>query len=309
MAGVTHSAFRRLVSDFGGAGALYTEMLAAKQILGEHPRTSPWLRRRPREGRVFYQLMASSADRLDAVVDALRPLVPDGLDLNLACHAPGIRKVGAGSRLFDHIESLAMILATLRRAWSGVLTVKLRLGHQRPGWEEVLANRLRLFQDSGVDALVIHPRFFEDKFRSRARHEWLAWIAERASLPIVASGDLTQPRDVQAPALAPAAAAMLGRMAAVRPWVFTEWSGTIPVIDPGEVWQRFTRYVMEDFAPTDAVVRLKIYAAFYARNFAFGHRFHMAVQNAASLEAIHEAAHAFFARQPELLPRPNLLGL
>ncbi len=137
----------------------------------------------------------------------------------------------------------------------------------------------------------------------------LAWIGERTRLPIVASGDLAQPQDAQAPALLPAAAVMLGRMAAVRPWVFAEWSGKISTIDPGEVWQRFTQYVMEDFAPADAIIRLKIYAAFYARNFAFGHRFHMAVQNAASLEVIREAAHAFFARQPELLPRPNLLGL
>jgi tRNA-dihydrouridine synthase len=33
MAGITHSAFRRLVSNFGGYGALFTELLAGNQIL------------------------------------------------------------------------------------------------------------------------------------------------------------------------------------------------------------------------------------------------------------------------------------
>ena len=50
LVGYTHSAFRRLVAELGGCGAVWTEMLAARQILSENFRTSPWLRRRARLG-------------------------------------------------------------------------------------------------------------------------------------------------------------------------------------------------------------------------------------------------------------------
>jgi tRNA-dihydrouridine synthase len=35
MAGVTHSAFRRLVAGFGGCGALFTEMLSTGALVAE----------------------------------------------------------------------------------------------------------------------------------------------------------------------------------------------------------------------------------------------------------------------------------
>ena len=65
LVGYTHSAFRRLVAELGGCGAVWTEMLAARQILSENSRTSPWLRRRSGEGCVFYQLMLGPGDPLE----------------------------------------------------------------------------------------------------------------------------------------------------------------------------------------------------------------------------------------------------
>src|SRR5512134_3989837 len=92
MAGVTHSAFRRLLSDFGGYGALYSEMLSGKYLLHEDLERSPWLKRRPAEGRVIYQLLMSDDDRLPEIAARLRRLAPDAIDLNLACDAPSVRK-------------------------------------------------------------------------------------------------------------------------------------------------------------------------------------------------------------------------
>ena len=68
LAGITHSAFRRLVAEFGGCGAFWTEMLSAKQIMNENLRLSPYLRRQPLEKRVIYQLMVHDTVRLDRVI-------------------------------------------------------------------------------------------------------------------------------------------------------------------------------------------------------------------------------------------------
>lgn len=49
MAGLTHSAFRRLLSDFGGYGALFTEMLSARAVLVEDLHHSPFTKKESRK--------------------------------------------------------------------------------------------------------------------------------------------------------------------------------------------------------------------------------------------------------------------
>ena len=66
------SAFRRLLAELGGCGAQWTEMLAARRILSENFMTSPWVRRRPQETCLFFQLMAGPEDPLDRILDRLQ---------------------------------------------------------------------------------------------------------------------------------------------------------------------------------------------------------------------------------------------
>jgi len=310
LAGITHSAFRRLVAEFGGCGAFFTEMLAAPQILHESPRRSPYLRRSSGEKRLIYQLMIRDTRRLDLIVGRAAEFGPDGLDINLACHAPSIRKGNAGSGLFENVRMLASVLETVRRCWPGLLTVKVRLGSGAAGWEARLAERLRVFEDCGVDGVILHPRFFEDKFKRRARHEIYAWVASLTRLPLIANGDIVGAATIRAaPALfEPVCGLMVGRMAAARPWVFAAWNQPLQ-IDYGEVWFRLCDYVCEDFPPEKALPRIKIFTAYYARNFHFGHGFHTAVQSAPSLEAVRERASGFFASSPAIDPEPSLMGI
>jgi tRNA-dihydrouridine synthase B len=310
LAGITHSAFRRLVAGFGGCGALWTEMLSARQILHEDLRASPWLRRRPVEKRVIYQLMIRDTDQLDRTIGRLAEIGPDGLDINLACHAPAIRHLDAGSALFLDPSALSAALQTARRCWPGLLTVKIRLGREVEGWQAIFAERMKRFEDCGVDAVVLHPRFFEDKFKRRARHELLAWAASLSRLPLIASGDITGADAVRelGDHLKPACAVMVGRMAAAQPWVFAAWDEPLPV-NHAEVWHRLFDYTCEDFPPEKAMSRMKVFTKYYARNFKFGHDFATAVQNAPDLAALRRRAGAFFARSPVVDPEPTLSGL
>ena len=65
MAGVTNSAFRRLLSDFGGYGALFTEMVSASAFLREKPDQSPFTKRREQEGALVYQFRISGEEDLE----------------------------------------------------------------------------------------------------------------------------------------------------------------------------------------------------------------------------------------------------
>jgi len=311
MAAITHSAFRRLLSDFGGYGALFTEMLSARMILREDRERSPCLKRRPGEGKVIYQLMVADTVHLPEIVDRLSALRPDGLDLNAACAAYAAVRQGCGSDLFEDAPRLRAILRVMRRSFLGPLFAKIRLGRQSEGWRGRLEDRLRLMADEGVDALTIHPRFFEEKFKRSARHALYGELAQQARLPIIASGDIRGPEDFREHAghLAPASGVMIGRMAAACPWVFARWRDPGLRVDHAEVWRRLCGYIAEDFDPTQALVRLKVIAPYFARNFLFGHTFFKAVHAAPDLAAARRRAEDFLSAEPALVRHVSVDGI
>ncbi len=312
MAGITHSAFRRILAEHGGYGALFTEMLCAKTILKESLRHSPWLKRRPGEGKLIYQLLVTASDGLPAMLDHLAEIAPDGIDLNCACAAWNVRQQGGGAALFEDLPRLRSVLQTLRAHFPGPLLVKMRLGHNSPLWRERLYERVRLMADEGVDALTLHPRFAEDKFKRNARHEMYAELAAVTRLPIIANGDISgqdycAARTAQ---FAPVAGLMLGRMAAGYPWIFAQWRQPALPGDPAEVWPRFVAAIEEDFTrPGQALARVKILTAYLARNYLFGHLLFASVQSAPDMAAARERAARFFAGLPERHARPSFEGV
>jgi tRNA-dihydrouridine synthase len=310
MAGYTHCAFRRLLAEWGGCGAVWTEMLAARQILSESFTDSPWLRRRPEEHHLIYQLMVRESDPLDRILDRLGAHGVDAVDLNLACDAMSVRACEAGSSLFENLPALRNVAGVVRHHWPGLLTAKIRLGSRRPDWEGRFLERLRVLEDSGVDAVTLHPRFFEDKFRRRARLDLVPWAASRTRLPLIANGDLAGAEEVEAHAahLEPACAVMIGRMAIVRPWLFARW-GASEAVDYGDVWRRMFRYIIEDFPLPQALRRIKMFTKYYAANFAFGHQFYVSVFNAPSLDEVFQRGDGFLSRQPATVSRPTVAGL
>ncbi len=310
LAGYTHSAFRRLVAELGGCGAIWTEMLAARQILSENFTTSPWLRRRPEESCLVYQLMVRASDPVERILDRLGEAGVDALDLNLACHAKPIRSCAAGSALFSDLDALRTVVHRVREAWPHILTAKIRLGHEHPEWQQPFLERLRVLEAGGVDAIILHARFFEEKFKRRARHELFPWAASLTRLPLIANGDLSGPDTVSAAAghFHSVSAVMIGRMAVVRPWVFSTWDSPAMVDLPG-IWKKMHDYIVEDFPPVPALRRLQMFTKYFAANFKFGHQFNVDLARAASLDDIRRRAEDFFCRGPATVAQPTVAGL
>lgn len=311
MAGVTHAPFRRLVADFGGYGLLYTEMLSGAALLHEDLKRSPFTRQRAKEGRVLYQLGLTGREDIGAVVRRISEAAPFGLDLNLGCPAPEIRRQGSGVSLFGDLSRLESVLGRLREHWQGVLTVKCRLGDNPDNWERPFVQRLRLFERAYVDAVIVHPRFGKEKLKRRARWELFKWIKQQTDLLIVANGDITGPGSIEqhADLLAPASGIMIGRLAAVKPWIFLDLAGTPVQVNYAEVWERFFRYVCEDFPAPKAIGRIKEFTAYYARNFLFAHELYRAVQGARSLGQAHDAALSFLTSNPATVKEPSVAGI
>jgi tRNA-dihydrouridine synthase len=308
LVGYTHSAFRRLVAELGGCGAMWTEMLAARQILSENFGQSPWLRRHPQESCLVYQLMLSLADPLDRVVARLEEAGADGLDLNLACNSRTVRSCAAGHALFEDAAALRQVVEQVRRRWPRMLTAKIRLGRQRPDWQARLAERLRVLEEAGVDAIILHARFVEERFKRRARHELFPWAASLTRLPLIANGDLSGPGHLRAEDFKGVSAIMLGRMAVVQPWIFASW-GRPAAVDLAAIWRRMYDLVSADFEPAPGLRRMQMFTKYYAANFQFGHQFNVDLARAATLPEMRERAEAFFSRAPATVALPSVAGL
>lgn len=303
MAGVTNSAFRRLLSDFGGYGALFTEMLSASAFLQDKTDESPFIKRRDCEGRVIYQFRVSGEENLEAVFARMREIECTAIDLNLGCPAPEIQQKASGAALWRDFPRLKEVLERIRRCYDGPLTVKCRLGDDPEHWRDDFLLRLRLFEACGVHAITVHPRFSTEKLKRRARWSEFPWLAAQTKLPIIGNGDVLSKREVDAnrELFEPLAGLMLGRIVAVKPWIFREFAGLPPLeIDYAEVWDRLYRYTLEDFPPERAFGRLKEFTAYFAQNFFFGHELHKGIQKAHSSAEIREAAMRFLEGSPQL---------
>lgn len=303
MAGITNSAFRRLLSDFGGYGALATEMLSASAFIHENPAQSAFSKRRDCEGPVIYQLRTSGEEDLEAVFAKLESLNPAAIDLNLGCPAPEIQKLASGAALFRDFGRLKQVLKRIRACYRDTLTVKCRLGDDPVRWKEPFLERLKLFEDYGVHAVTVHPRFSGEKLKRRARWQEFPWIASRTKLPVIGNGDIRSLRDIEnnRDYFSPLAGLMLGRIVAQKPWVFRVFAGHAPLqIDHAEVWERLYNYTLEDLSPERAIGRMKEFTSYFSNNFFFGHELFKGCQSARSIAEVREAAMRFFESKPEL---------
>jgi len=300
MAGITHSAFRRLVASFGGYGALFTEMIPVHPLLAYNLHHSPLTKRRDEEGVVICQMVITSPDSIGAAVKRLQTLAPAMVDINLGCPAPMITRKGGGRALHDDLERLKTVLDTVRSSWHGPLSVKCRLGHETPDWQEQFLRRLALYREAGIDALTVHPRFFHEKLKRYARWQYFPWIREHWKGPLVGNGDMV---DAKALALLDNGSCdglMIGRAAVQKPWIFRQLSGEAVDIDYCDVWERLYRFTAEDFEPHRILPRMKEFTSYFAKNFFFGHELFRLGQGAASCEELHPRVTGFLRAGPRL---------
>lgn len=303
LAGITHSGFRRLLSDFGGYGALFTEMISSSAFLGEKLQESSFTKRRPCEGSVIYQFRISGSENLEKVMERMAEVDCVAIDINLGCAAPRIQQQASGVALFRDFPRLQEVLGRIRRAYSGTLTVKCRLGDDPETWRKPFCERLRLFEDHGVHAITVHPRFSGEAFKRRARWSEFPWIAAQTRLPVIGNGDICSVRDVEAhrELFQPLAGLMLGRIAAVKPWIFRSFAGLPELpIDHREIWDRLFRYTLEDMPADRAFGRIMEFTFYFSKNFFFGHELYKQVQKSRTPEDIREGVMRFLDTDPQL---------
>lgn len=305
MVGLSHSALRSLVAEEGGIGLLYTEMLAARRLPEENDRTSPFLIKTDAERPLFYQLFLTEEHEIAPAVARLHELDAQGVDLNLGCPAPQLRKYGAGVFLTSDPERVRLLVKTLRRLTTLPVSAKIRLGDSLDAAK--LIDFCRMLEDEGLDFLTVHGRLNGEKFCRRPRWDWIGRVKEALRIPVIANGGIFSVEDAKnCLTVSGADGLMLGRGAACRPWLFAEIAREVygaSVSATGrkkrEVYFRFLALLDERFPWERRLGRLKQFTHYFAVNFQYGHILATAVQKSETLDLARQRAEEFFIQAEE----------
>lgn len=297
MVGLSHSALRLLILELGGIGLFFSEMLSVTRLPIENERVSPFLCRTELESPFFYQIFVGPGQDILPAVDRLHSLNAQGIDLNLGCPAPALRKQGAGSYMSR--DFIRQTVACLRKATFLPVSAKIRLGSKLD--EKGLISFCRMLEDEGVDLLTVHGRLQGEKFCRKARWDWIGKVKNAVSIPILANGGIFTVEDARkCLEQSGADGLMIGRGAVTKPWIFADIARDVYGADIGirpakkDIYSRFVSLVSERFLPERRLGRLKQFTHYYAGNFRFGHHLASAVQNSRSMKEASEKAALFF---------------
>lgn len=305
MAGLTHSALRRIMIGFGGVGLLSTEMLSARILPTESPRVSPYLIRTDMESPLSYQLLTSTDKEIGRAIDALHTFKADAVDLNMGCPSPSVSKFGAGAMLTERPEEVRRIVAEARKRTALPLSAKIRLGSDADSGK--LKTFCSMLEGEGVDMLTVHARFKHEPFARNPRWAYIAEIKECIKIPVIANGGVFSVEDAEkCLRVSGAEGLMLGRGAVIRPWLFAEIARNVfgsditePEVSLPDVYTAFFEALNENYRPVYRLGRLKEFTHYFARNYKFGHSLASMIQSSSSMDEARERARVFFANNSE----------
>ncbi|MDI1274230.1 tRNA-dihydrouridine synthase [Polaromonas sp.] len=135
------------------------------------------------------QLLGSDPVCLAENAARLATLGPAGIDLNFGCPAKVVNRHGGGAALLEEPDTIAAIVAAVRRAVPAHLPVsaKMRLGFND---DSKAIDCAQAIADNGADELVVHARTKAQAYRPPAYWERIADIRAAVSIPVVANGEI-----------------------------------------------------------------------------------------------------------------------
>ncbi len=194
MAGMTDTAFRRLVKRQGGCGLVVTEMVSSEGLVRGIDRTLEYAEYTEEERPVSIQIFGGDPSKMADAAQVVEGMGADIVDINMGCPVPKISKHNAGCSLMRDPAHAAGVVAAMVRAVKIPVTVKMRAG-----WNDASRNAAdlaRRVEDAGAAAVTIHGRTAEQSYKGFADWSLVADVAGHLSIPVFGSGDCVEPEDV-----------------------------------------------------------------------------------------------------------------
>jgi len=241
MAGMTDTAFRRLVKRHGGCGLVVTEMVSSEGLVRGIDRTLEYAEFTDEERPVSVQIFGGDPVKMAEAATIVEAMGADIVDVNMGCPVPKIAKHHAGCSLMRDPAHAAQVIARMAQAVRIPVTVKMRAG-----WNDAERNApalARMVQDAGAAAVTIHGRTAQQSYSGMADWDLVAQVAEELRIPVLGSGDCVEPEQVVSKLGTAVSGVLVGRGVLRNPWILRQaadlLAGRSPMHVPGEVRGRF----------------------------------------------------------------------
>ena len=222
MAGMTDTAFRRLVKRQGGCGLVVTEMVSSEGLVRGIDRTLEYAEYTPEERPIAIQIFGGDPATMADAARIVEGMGADIVDVNMGCPVPKIAKHNAGCSLMREPEHAAEVIAAMTNAVRIPVTVKMRAG-----WNDDQRNApalAKMVQDAGAAAVAVHGRTAAQSYSGSADWDLVARIARELTIPVFGSGDCVEPEQIVARLRAGVTGVLVGRGVLRNPWILAQAS-------------------------------------------------------------------------------------
>jgi nifR3 family TIM-barrel protein len=221
MAGMTDTAFRRLVKRKGGCGLVVTEMVSSEGLVRGIDRTLEYAEYTEEERPVSIQIFGGDPAVMADAARIVEGMGADVIDINMGCPVQKIAKHHAGCSLMREPSHAASIVRAMTDAVKIPVTVKMRAG-----WNDQQINAPELakrVEDAGAAAVAVHGRTAAQSYTGESDWSLINRVAEGLSIPVLGSGDCVAPDDVVSRlGLGRVSGVLVGRGALRNPWIFRQ---------------------------------------------------------------------------------------
>ena len=194
--GITDAVYRRTHAAFyPGAARYYTPFISPtmnhiftpRDLRELNPENNPGLELVP-------QLLGRNPSDLIWAAKELCAMGYTEFNLNLGCPSGTVTAKRKGSGLLAFPEELDALLCALFRACDMHISVKTRLGTDRP---EEFSRILAIYEQYPICRLIVHPRTRADQYYAPVRLDVFRMIVETTRLPLCYNGDLFTTGDAE----------------------------------------------------------------------------------------------------------------
>lgn len=303
MAGMTDSAFRRLVKRQGGCGLVVSEMVSSEALVRRIDRTLEYLEYTEEERPVAIQIFGGDPATMAAAARVVESRGADIVDVNMGCPVPKIAKNNAGCSLMREPARAAAIVAAMVAAVKIPVTVKMRAG-----WNEREVNApevARRVEDAGAAALAVHGRTAAQAYTGRADWDLIGRVAAAVKIPVFGCGDLVEPHDILARMeKTNVAGVLIGRGILRNPWLLGQVADLlagrpmreISAQDRGRFLLDYIALLVAENPESDRwiVNKLRALCGWYTKGFEGGSNLRVAVNHAPAVAELRGLVATFF---------------
>jgi nifR3 family TIM-barrel protein len=220
MAGMTDSAFRRLVKRHGGCGLVVTEMVSSEGLVRGIDRTLEYAEYTEEERPISIQIFGGDPEKMAAAAQIVEGMGADIVDINMGCPVPKISKHNAGCSLMRDPAHAASVVGAMTKAVKIPVTVKMRAGWN--GANRNAADLARRVEDAGAAAVAVHGRTAEQSYSGSADWDLVAQVADVLRIPVFGSGDCVEPEQIVERMARGVEGVLVGRGVLRNPWILAQ---------------------------------------------------------------------------------------